>query len=146
MTGHNVQQLRTAIHEAEAGGMDLQLLESARQELAEEEGKQAALNERKIASMHALKEAIASRDIEQLRGAIREGEAAGLDPQHLEVARQVLAEEERKQAGTNTCQSSASSAVEAGITSSDVEKLHEATQGQGLQARTCARWRYQARI
>ena len=76
---HNIQLLRTAIHEGEAAGMDAQELEVARQELAEAERKQAVSNASKSAATRALYEAIAGGDIEKLRAAIHEADAVGLN-------------------------------------------------------------------
>eukprot|EP00930_Biecheleria_cincta_P033364 TRINITY_DN23113_c0_g1_i1.p1 TRINITY_DN23113_c0_g1~~TRINITY_DN23113_c0_g1_i1.p1 ORF type:complete len:2255 (-),score=582.31 TRINITY_DN23113_c0_g1_i1:175-6126(-) len=90
----NLQGLRLAVAAAEA--FELDGAEDAEFQQALQEAKQTMIEVRKPAALAALAQAVKSRDMDQLRDALAEGEQVPLTESELETARVVLKQEERK--------------------------------------------------
>ena len=92
------QSLSLVIDEGSAAGVEDAELSAAKKALAEEERKKVLGGEARV----SLATAVKSRELDSLKDSIQEGEAAGLEEKELSLAKELLAQEERKAAAESS--------------------------------------------
>jgi hypothetical protein len=95
LASRDLKDMRTAVLEGVAAGLDRSEIDHIGNAIAEEEAKEAA-NERKEAARVCITEAMTGRNLEAMRTALAGGATAGLEAGELGRIRAVIAEEEAK--------------------------------------------------